>query len=475
MKLEKKTKVLLASACSVIVLSFAVTSAARTYSFFRPAPRVPSAEAEHSRRVEEFLDGKYGRRTQILKPLPYGVKNPSLDVWAASAICVDVKNGNIVYEKNADEVIPPASMTKLFLMYVVFKEIERGRISLDDVVPIGPESFACNMPPRSSLMFLGKNQIVTLDELLMGLSISSGNDAAHAIAHYVSGGMDEFIALMNAEAERLGLENTFFVESSGYSEKNTTTAREMATFSREYLFRFPEAVKYHSALGFSYPKEKNLAVEDRGRERSQDFSSGIPERITMEIHQNNTNPLLPVLKGCDGLKTGYIEESGYNLALTCTRNDVRFLSVTMRGPGSNSVEGQKGRVHDGTEIMEWAFGSFREYRNPSVLRQYSIPLFNSEYPRANLVPAWKSECLTVPVSLAQNSDRAEEEVSVDVKIPRFMRGRVLMGEEYGKIEYSLGGVLLETIPLVADRDLKKASWWLCASDFLAELAYRSRL
>lgn len=472
---NKKISRIIFCALGILILSFLITSLVRTINFFKPK-EISSAEQEiYEKAINEFLDETYKNRTQILTNLPYKTKPVNLTVFAESAICVNVDNGNIVYEKNADEIIPPASMTKLFAMYVVFSEIEKGKIHLNDVVPLVPECWARNMPPHSSLMFLGKNQIVTVKELLTGLAVCSGNDASYALAYYVSGGMESFINEMNNVALSFGLKNTHFVESSGYSEKNTTTAREMATFAREYLYKFPNAIEYHSTLSFSYPKEENLAPEDREKERYQDFSSGIPEHITMRITQNNTNPLLGKLEGCDGLKTGYIDESGYNLSLTCRRGEERFLSVTMKGPGQNTSEGQNGRVHDGKEIMEWAFSTFSEYKNPLLLRPYSIPVFACEYPRVNLVPAWKSECLLVPKTIAKNPSNALEEVSVNLDFPDFIKGEVKKGEVFGNIEYSLNGILLEKIPLVAERDLQKSNFWIKAADLIPEMIYRIKI
>ena len=471
MKLNKTAKISILCA-SVLVFSFGVTTAVRTISFYKPKALDSVKISQIQTEIDALLDQKYPRRTEILKSLPYSTKPAELDVWAENAICIDVENGNIIYEKDADKVIPPASMTKLFLMYVVFEEIRKGTVKLDDVIPLVPESWASHMMPHSSLMFLGENQRVTLDELLMGLSICSGNDASYAIAYHISGGMDAFIEKMNEEARRLGLKNTHFVESSGYSELNTTTPREMAVFCREYLFRFPESIKYHSALSFTYPKEHNLAPEDVGKPREQDFSNGFPDHITMPITQKNTNPLLGVLSGCDGLKTGYIDESGYNLALTCRRNGLRFLSVTMKGPGTTVSEGQKGRVHDGEEIMEWAYKTFDEYKNPLLLRPYVIPVFNAVYPRINLVPAYKPESLLVPRIIAKNAEKASDEVKIELDVPETLNGKIEKGGEYGSIKYVLNGYVLETVPLVAERELKKANFWLCAADFLAKILYK---
>lgn len=456
-----------------LLVSFSATVVFRAKAFFRPQELSEVQKKEQEKKLEEFLLFEYPEHGKNLIPLPYGTGQVNLDVWADSAICVDVANGNILYEKNADEPVPPASMTKLFAMYVVLNEVRNGNISLSDIVPLPPECWACNMPPHSSLMFLGKNQIVTVRELLTGLSVCSGNDAAYALAFFTFGAMEEFVRRMNDVALSMGLTDTRFVESSGYSEQNSTTARDMASFSRAYIRTFPEAMEFHSALSFSYPKLKNLSPEDRAKERQQDFSKGLPENITMEITQNNTNPLLPLLKGCDGLKTGYIDESGYNLSLTCKRDGIRFLSVTMRGPGKSQSEGQAGRVHDGKEIMEWAFRTFREYRNPLALRPYSIPVFYSERSRLELVPAWKSECLLVPSVLAKNPEKAENEVAVKVDFPDFINdGYIPMGKIYGKIEYSVSGTVLETIPLVSARELKKVNFWLRSADFAVQIIYR---
>ncbi len=416
-----------------------------------------------------WLDEKYPVRTQVLRNLPYNVNPFELDVKAGSAIVVDTNNGCVLYEKNADEVIPPASMTKLFVMYVVFKEIASGKISLTDVVPLPPECWACNMPPHSSLMFLGKDQTVTVEELLTGMAVCSGNDGAYAIANYVSGGMDKFIERMNSEAALLGLKNTHFVEASGYSELNTTTAREMAAFARTYVHEFPESVeKFHSVKEWTYPQEHNRAPADKGKKGNQDFSKGFPQNIWMGITQKNTNPLLDKLEGCNGLKTGYIDESGYNLALTCSRKGMNVLSVTMRGPGKNANEGNQGRVHDGTLLMEWAYGTFHEFKMPSVLRTYYIPSLYTKKNVVALVPAFKPEALNVPVALANDKSIAALEVSVVVHVPEVIRGGVEQGKSLGLIDYMMNGVLLESIPLVVEESVADANPWNKAADWLSE-------
>ena len=430
------------------ILAFGILVWGRANGFSKNQNATDLSENQKTQLVQTIFQN-YPLEDDILKPLPFKFNFPQLEIGAESAILINMDNGNVIYEKNADEVIPPASMTKLFAMYVVEEQVRKGLFSYDQIIPIPEEAWACNMPPRSSLMFLGKDHVVTLEELLLGLSICSGNDAAYALAYTVCGNMEDFVELMNKEAQALGLKNTFFVESSGYSELNTTTAREMATFCRYYLTNHPNSLKmFHSVQSFTYPKQKNMAPGDVLK--AQDFTKGFPEKITMSITQQNTNPLLGKMEGCDGLKTGYIDESGYNLSLTAQRNGTRFLSVTMKGPGNSTWEGQQGRIKDGTTLMDYAFYSFASYTSDKV-KPYTIKTFASENYAINLVPAYFEDSICMPYITGSSMKENLEAVKVDVEIPKYIFGNIQCGTEYGKIVISLDNYLIKEIPLIADR------------------------
>ncbi|MBQ9238229.1 MAG: D-alanyl-D-alanine carboxypeptidase, partial [Treponema sp.] len=443
------------AACGIVVL-YGMLVGWRAFSFkYAPAP--PALTREQEAELAALLDAAYPERDEILSPLSYQTTPPHRTISARAAIVVDTASGAVLYEKNADDVIPPASMTKLAVMYVVFAEIAAGRIALDDVVPLPPESWASHMPPHSSLMFLGKNQRVTLDELLTGLAVSSGNDAAAAIAAYVSGGMPAFITRMNSEMAALGLTRTHFVDASGYSEKNTTTARDMAAFARIYILRYPEALtRYHARLSFTYPAEHNLAPEDRGKPRAQDWSQGLSDSITMGIHQENTNKLLGVLDGCDGLKTGYIDESGYNLALTATRNGTRFLSVTLGGPGKTVQEGNEHRMRDGTALMEWAFAHFADCKKTDRLHPYLVRVTGAQQTHVHVVPAFTPGAVTVPFIAENSPAAAAAAVRVEIVLPDYIPGGTRIGQAYGAVQYYLKETLLLSVPLVADKTVRRA-------------------
>ena len=234
LRLSAGAKIFVLSAFSLLLLAI-LTFAFMSYSdtFKNPDNARPLSE-EQLLEFNSTLDSLYpSQRKSILKELPYSVTKANLDVWAGAAILIDASNGCVLFEKNADEIIPPASIAKLFVMYIVFKDAAEGKISLDDVVPLPERSWAINMPKDASLMFLGQGQVVTLRELLKGLAVASGNDAAIAVADYISGSTKAFVQRMNEECAALGLTHTHFVEPSGYDEHNLTTARELAAFCCE--------------------------------------------------------------------------------------------------------------------------------------------------------------------------------------------------------------------------------------------------
>ncbi len=446
--LSKKQKTIISCglilSAAVCILSFCLWAR----SFKNPANVKPLTE-EQALSLNAVLDQTYPlNRGNDLKPLPYPIVQAQLDVQSGSAILIDTSNGCVLFEKNADEVIPPASITKLFVMYIVFKEVQEGNLSLDELVQPPESSWAINMPPSSSLMFLGQGHKVTVRELLKGLAVASGNDAAIAVANKVSGSTKAFVERMNYEAKALGLTNTYFVEPSGYSEKNLTTARELAKFCRIYINTFPQSLSdFHSLTEIRYPLKENLP--------SWQQSKG----DTMAVYQKNTNPLLGILEGCDGLKTGFIFESGYNLALTCQRQGVRYLSVTMKGPGKGSKQGNYYRRQDGTTMMEWAFSSFADYDPAKHISQsYTVPTPGSKTKFINLVPAWNST-VTVPHLKAQTALEDAQNVVAEVQIPRYIYGGTECGKIWGQIQYKLGDTVLETVPLVADRQSLKSGLW----------------
>ena len=264
-------------------------------------------------------------------------------IESRAAVMIDMATGTLLYSKNPSMGIPPASLTKIMTMHLVLKEIDAGRISLDDVVTITHESWAQSQPRGSSLMFLAPGQIVTLREIMLGMAVPSGNDAAVAAALHIAPSVSEFVNMMNIEARRMGLTFTRFSDTSGVSRRNNTTAEEYAYFASQYITLHPYTLEdFHSVTVFSYPLAANVAPQYQSR----------PGTIT----QTNRNNLLYNFPGVDGLKTGYIPASGNNLALTAERDNTRIVLVLL-GASSTQV-----RDVDCTNLLGWAFENFKTVR-----------------------------------------------------------------------------------------------------------------
>ena len=285
-------------------------------------------------------------------PAAAQTRSPQTDVpeiVSRSAVVMDATTGTLIYYKNPDEEIPPASLTKLMTMHLVLKEIAAGRASLDEIITPPRESWAVNQPPGSSLMNLANGQSVSLRELLLGMAVFSGNDAAAAAAMRFAPSIKDFVEMMNQEAAALGLPKTRFVDPAGYWEDNMSTARELAEFCRIYLEVHPESLKdYHSAREFAYPRAGNVAEPYR-------------ENPGTRVHQNH-NTLLGKVEGVDGFKTGYIPEAGYNIALTAERNSTRFIAIVLGAP--SEWRGDRIRDEDGTKLLEWAFARYKTIKPP---------------------------------------------------------------------------------------------------------------
>ena len=304
---------------------------------------------------------------------------PAPVINAESAILLDFKTGAVLYEKNADSRISPASMTKLMTIHTALGFIRDGLVEADAPVPISEAADFRNLPPRSSLMFLEQGQKVTLMELLQGLALPSGNDAGIAVAEFLAGSLDDFVQLMNKEALELGMTQTHFADSSGLSEQNLTTARDYAKFCRIYI---EENGKYlerlHLPLSFTYPKPENLPP------------SG--ESVHGPITQGNHNMLIGRMASVDGLKTGYIDESGYNFAATAVLGDRRLVLVTLGGPGNNSYDGSIKRALDAAALLSYGFYAWTNYI-PQVPESERIAVYGGAQDSMGLVYSPASEIL----------------------------------------------------------------------------------
>jgi D-alanyl-D-alanine carboxypeptidase (penicillin-binding protein 5/6) len=290
-------------------------------------------------------------------------------------------------------------------------------------------------------MFLAPGQIVTLREIMLGLAVSSGNDAAVAAALCFASSVSDFAFMMTMEARSMGLAKTCFTEPSGISENNITTAAEFTAFCREYLRQHPQVLtEFHSMLEFAYPKASNVAATFRSKPNT--------------IVQANSNTLLRTFPGVDGLKTGYIDEAGYNIALTAQRDSTRFIAVILGAPADRG--GNRIRDRDGERLLSWAFENFKTIR-PNTMPIEPVRLWKGKDKLVQLqIAAPSTE--NGPLMFTAPLDRAvslylKEEINSPLIAPlpaSFPVGWLIISDEKGELhrvrlltarEYPQGNIL----------------------------------
>ncbi|MGD9939035.1 MAG: D-alanyl-D-alanine carboxypeptidase family protein [Clostridia bacterium] len=358
------------------------------------------------------------------------------EVDARSVAIVDLARGELLYSLNPDEQIPPASLTKLMTIRLALEAVKNGRIGLDDIVDIRHEEV--NLPYGSSLMYLQAGMKVPFDDLIRGMAVISGNDAALAVARVLGGSTEGFARMMNDEASRMGLSSTRFVEPSGLSERNLSTAAEMAAFSRRYLLDDPEAIEeYHARTSMEFP-------------RAEVMPEGVPAPEG-KILLRNRNNLLFSYDDCDGLKTGFIRESGYNQVVTAERAGSRFIVVTM---GGSTIAG---RNNAGTQLLDWAFANWRTV-NPALPELPSVRAWGGATQTVDLVPAEKG-AFTVPRQYA-------DLVSIRVEAEAETMAPVAAGQKLGNLVYLSGGRVLRRVDLLAVHEVPQGHFFIRLRDAL---------
>ena len=255
--------------------------------------------------------------------------NAAFEIKARTAILQDYFSGKILYEKEPDKSIYPASMTKIMTAIIAFDLIKSGELSLDDKFLVSENAWRLSSAGYSS-MFIMINDEVSVEDLLKGIIVASGNDACVALAEGIAGTEDEFAIMMTAKAIEIGMKNTNFANSSGINNtENVSTVRDIMIMSNYLIKEFPEEYKYFKEKEFTW-----------------DRTGGDP------ITQGNRNPLLYKKFGADGIKTGYLALEKYSLASSVYRNGRRLIAV---GSGFNT---KKDRSRESAKLLTWGLTSF---------------------------------------------------------------------------------------------------------------------
>lgn len=349
-----------------------------------------------------------GTVAQAQQPTPASPQTmiPSPPQLAAKSwILMDADSGEVLVEHNADERLPPASLTKLMTAYLVERELDQGNINMDDMVRVSENAWRTG----GSKMFIEVDTEVAVRDLLYGIIISSGNDASVAIAEHLAGGEAPFADLMNQHAQRLGLHNTSFANATGLPHpEQYSSSRDMALLSQYIINDYPEHYAIYAERYFNYN----------------------------DIRQPNRNRLLWRDASVDGLKTGWTTEAGYGLVASAKRDDMRLISVVM---GTDSEEA---RAQETQKLFSYGF---RYYETLNLYDQGAV---------LNTPRVWGGSQNEVRVGIAEQVKMTvprgrSDELAARLNLPEAINAPVQAGEHLGTLEIKLGDEVLGERPLVA--------------------------
>ena len=250
----------------------------------------------------------------LLLLLPYSVFADELIPNAKSGILMEVNSGKILFEKDKDMKLSVASMTKMMAQIIIMEEIEKGKIHWDDVVTASKNASSMG----GSQIYLETGEKMTVEDLMKGISVASGNDATVAMAEYIAGTEEKFVRRMNKKAKELGLKNTHFMNCTGLDEKDHySSSYDMAVIARELVINHPDILKFSSI-----------------------YEDYLRENTDHKFWLVNTNKLVSQYEGTDGLKTGHTDDAGYCLAATTKRDNLRLIAIVL-GESDSKIRNQE--------------------------------------------------------------------------------------------------------------------------------------
>lgn len=344
------------------------------------------------------------------------------ELSASSYLLIDANSGKIIIEHNPDKRLPPASLTKIMTSYIAANEIDRQAIEADDFASISVKAWKMG----GSKMFVREGTKVSVEDLLRGVIIQSGNDASIALAEHIAGDEDSFVEMMNQQATLLGMKNTKFQNSTGWPTKDHyTSSRDLSTLAVRLIMDFPEHYKFYSEKEFTYNN----------------------------IKQRNRNKLLFSDKSVDGLKTGHTNDAGYCLVASAKRNGMRLVSVVM---GSKS---ERARLQESQKLLSYGFRYFETHQFYGLGQVINSPkLWAGQNKSLDLI-------LDQPVILTLPRGK-KDSLDFIIEVDKDIIAPVFGGQPYGTLKIFSEGGLIDERQLLASKDIDVAPFFARIWDLL---------
>lgn len=340
-----------------------------------------------------------------------------------SYVLMEASTGTVLHEKDMHQVLPPASITKIMTLILIYEALEDGTITKETIVTT--TDHAASMGGSQVYLEAGEQQ--TVETLIKCITISSANDACVAMAEHLAGTEEAFVSEMNKKAKELGMNNTNFVNCCGLDvDGHVSTAYDIALMSKELMTKYPDIMQYTTTRISSMTHVTNKGSSEFGL--------------------TNTNKLLNSYEGITGLKTGSTGKARYCLSATATRNDIDMIAVVLSAPDT------KTRFREAATLLNYGFSQCKVYTDDhSDMEQIKVPVEGSMEEELVLVPKENFKYITV--------DKAKlEKITEESVIFESVTAPVTKGDELGAIIYSINGTEIGRIPLVAESDIKKADY-----------------
>ncbi|HYD64305.1 D-alanyl-D-alanine carboxypeptidase family protein [Azospirillum sp.] len=339
----------------------------------------------------------------------------TIETIAKQAILIDMTSNTVLFEKNADQRMPPSSMSKVMTMYMVFEALKAGRMSLEHTLPVSERAWRM----QGSKMFVELHNMIKIDDLIKGVIVQSGNDACIVLAEGLAGSEPAFAEQMNKKAKEIGLTSSNLTNATGWPDPNHyMTARDLSILAERLIKDFPEYYHYYAIRDFQYHG----------------------------IKQGNRNPLLYRGIGADGLKTGHTDAAGYGLTGSAEREGRRLILVV------NGLPSMQARADESARLIEWGFREFNTYA-----------LFKAG-DTIEQVPVWLGAQDTVPVTVPNDlkvtmarADRPNMKVTLVSNAP--VQAPIRKGDPVGKVIISAPGAPAKEVPVVAAQDVEKLGFF----------------
>ena len=354
---------------------------------------------------------------------------PQFDTPAKVAYLYDVNSGAVLYAKNADVRMPPASMAKMMTTEVAFELIDKGQLPLNKMCTVRPETWQkWHGPQAGSTMFLSPNEQVSVENLLKGIVTLSGNDASVVLAECIAGTEQAFTDQMNALAKKIGVTNSHFGTANGWPDNGVTyvTARDLATIALATIQHHPKLYKeFYGLPSFTWGKTMGGQA----------------------ISQDNRNPILGHVPGADGLKTGHTDEAGYGFTGSADQNGRRLVEVLA------GMDSWNQRVQESTRLIQWGFGAWQD--KPLFKANAKVGTAQVQMGSASEVPlvAPRDLAVTVPAGLASGT------TSMKIRYQGPIMAPIAKGQEVAQLVITTGDTPPQIVPLVAGEDVGRAGFF----------------